>query len=113
MTKQCQKVLLSKDTAHLVDSNWYLFFFQFSPDITSSVPHHKHYALEIAENCSPTVEHCRIKSTSVGMYVSCCKHMVQHMRFWYCKFGNICEVFIFAKLHIYAKFRENKTLAKW
>ena len=42
--------------------------FQFSPDITSSVPHHKHYALEITENCSPTVDHCIIRSTSVGKY---------------------------------------------
>lgn len=42
---------------------------KFSPDITSSVPHHKHYALEITENCSPTIDHCRIKSTSVGAAV--------------------------------------------
>ena len=48
-----------------------IIIFQFSPDITSSVPHHKHYALEIAENCSPTVDHCRIKSTSVGKSESC------------------------------------------
>ncbi|KAL5009208.1 hypothetical protein ScPMuIL_014789 [Solemya velum] len=38
---------------------------KFAPDITSSVPHHKHYALEVTESCSPTVDHCRIKSTSV------------------------------------------------
>ncbi|XP_046327836.1 F-box only protein 11-like [Haliotis rufescens] len=38
---------------------------KFTPDITSSVPHHRHYSLEIAENCTPTVDHCRIKSTSV------------------------------------------------
>ncbi|KAL3874906.1 hypothetical protein ACJMK2_037858 [Sinanodonta woodiana] len=38
---------------------------KFSPDITSSVPHHKHYALEVSETCSPTIDHCRIKSTSV------------------------------------------------
>ena len=31
----------------------------------------------------------------------------------YCKFGNFREGFIFAKLRIYAKFRENKILAKW
>lgn len=43
--------------------------FQFSPDITSSVPHHRHYALEISENCSPMIDHCRIKSTSVGKYL--------------------------------------------
>ena len=39
---------------------------KFSPDITSSVPQHKHYALEITENCSPTIDHCFIRSTSVG-----------------------------------------------
>lgn len=38
---------------------------KFTPDITSSVPHHKHYCLEINENCSPTVDHCIIRSTSV------------------------------------------------
>ncbi|KAL8588774.1 hypothetical protein ACOMHN_035270 [Nucella lapillus] len=38
---------------------------KFSPDITSSVPHHRHYALEISEACSPMIDHCRIKSTSV------------------------------------------------
>ncbi|XP_064600196.1 F-box only protein 11-like [Liolophura sinensis] len=38
---------------------------KFSPSITSSVPHHKHYALEVTENCSPIIDHCRIKSTSV------------------------------------------------
>ncbi|XP_041353360.1 F-box only protein 11-like [Gigantopelta aegis] len=38
---------------------------RFMPDITSSVPHHRHYALEIAESCSPTIDQCRIKSTSV------------------------------------------------
>jgi F-box protein 11 len=39
---------------------------KFSPDVTSTVPHHKHYCLEIQENCSPTVDHCIIRSTSVG-----------------------------------------------
>ncbi|WAR19120.1 FBX11-like protein [Mya arenaria] len=40
---------------------------KFTPDIATSVPHHKHYALEVTENCSPTIDHCRIKSTS-GTY---------------------------------------------
>ena len=39
---------------------------KFAPDITSSVPHHKHYALEVTENCSPIVDHCVIRSSSVG-----------------------------------------------
>ncbi|KAL1404620.1 hypothetical protein pipiens_018793, partial [Culex pipiens pipiens] len=38
---------------------------KFSPDVTSTVPHHKHYCLEVSENCSPTVDHCIIRSTSV------------------------------------------------
>ena len=38
---------------------------RFSPDITSSVPHHKHYALEVTDHCSPVIDSCRIKSTSV------------------------------------------------
>lgn len=38
---------------------------KFSPEIASTVPHHKHYALDIAENCSPTIDHCIIRSSSV------------------------------------------------
>lgn len=38
---------------------------RFSPDVTSSVPHHKHYCLEVSDNCSPVVDHCIIRSTSV------------------------------------------------
>jgi F-box protein 11 len=41
---------------------------KFSPDISSSVPHHKHYCLEIGENCSPVIDHCIIRSSSVGMF---------------------------------------------
>lgn len=29
---------------------------KFTPDVTSTVPHHKHYCLEVGENCSPTVD---------------------------------------------------------
>lgn len=43
---------------------------KFSPDISSSVPHHKHYCLEIGENCSPVIDHCIIRSSSVGMFSS-------------------------------------------
>lgn len=43
---------------------------KFSPDVTSTVPHHKHYCLEVGENCSPTVDHCIIRSTSVGKFDS-------------------------------------------
>lgn len=39
---------------------------KFNPDVTSTVPHHKHYCLEVGENCSPTIDHCIIRSTSVG-----------------------------------------------
>lgn len=39
---------------------------KFSPDVTSTVAHHKHYCLEVGENSSPTVDHCIIRSTSVG-----------------------------------------------
>lgn len=41
---------------------------KFSPDVTSTVPHHKHYCLEVGENCSPTIDHCIIRSTSVGEF---------------------------------------------
>lgn len=39
---------------------------KFTPDVTSTVPHHKHYCLEIGENCSPTIDHCIIRSSSAG-----------------------------------------------
>ena len=39
---------------------------KFSPDVTSTLPHHKHYCLEIGESCSPTIDHCVIRSSSVG-----------------------------------------------
>ncbi|GIY79075.1 f-box only protein 11 [Caerostris extrusa] len=38
---------------------------KFTPDVTSSVPHHKHYCLEVGENCTPTIDHCIIRSASV------------------------------------------------
>ncbi|CAH1792557.1 unnamed protein product [Owenia fusiformis] len=38
---------------------------KFTPDHGSSVPHHKHYALEVTENCSPIVDHCVVRSSSV------------------------------------------------
>ena len=41
---------------------------KFSTDISSSVPHHKHYCLEIGENCSPLIDHCIIRSSSVGKF---------------------------------------------
>lgn len=43
---------------------------KFSPDVTSTVPHHKHYCLEVGENCSPTIDHCIVRSTSVGELIS-------------------------------------------
>lgn len=39
---------------------------KFSPDATSTMQHHKHYCLEVSDNCSPTVDHCIIRSASVG-----------------------------------------------
>ena len=39
---------------------------KFTPDIASTVPHHKHYCLEVGENCTPTIDHCVIRSSSVG-----------------------------------------------
>lgn len=47
--------------------NAYLGFvtLRFAPDIgASTASHHKHYCLEVRENCSPTVDHCVIRSLS-------------------------------------------------
>ncbi|CAH0400562.1 unnamed protein product [Chilo suppressalis] len=38
---------------------------KFSPDATSTMQHHKHYCLEVSDNCSPTIDHCIIRSASV------------------------------------------------
>ncbi|KAK8398329.1 hypothetical protein O3P69_003895 [Scylla paramamosain] len=45
---------------------------KFSPhSCNDTVQHHKHYALEIQENCAPTIEHCIIRSVShLGAAVS-------------------------------------------
>ena len=62
------KCLLHSTILVLNNYLWTILYvcFQFSPDITSSVPHHKHYALEVTDHCSPVIDSCRIKSTSVG-----------------------------------------------
>lgn len=54
---------------------------KFSPDVTSTVPHHKHYCLEVGENCSPTIDHCIIRSTSVGKHTT-----FKYSIFYYCFF---------------------------
>lgn len=41
---------------------------KFSPDVASNTNHHKHYCLDVGENCSPTIDHCIIRSSSVGMF---------------------------------------------
>lgn len=59
----------SSSTAMFVEgaNQAYLGFMtlKFSPDNTSTVQHHKHYCLEIGENCSPTIDNCIIRSSSV------------------------------------------------
>lgn len=39
---------------------------RFSPEAASTVLHHKHFCLEIGENCCPTVDNCIIRSGSNG-----------------------------------------------
>ncbi|XP_014247200.1 F-box only protein 11 [Cimex lectularius] len=38
---------------------------KFTPEVTSTVSHQKHYCLEVGETCTPTIDHCIIRSTSV------------------------------------------------
>lgn len=63
---------------------------KFSPDVTSTVPHHKHYCLEVGEHCSPTIDHCIIRSTSVG---ECYKHLrcVKHVYIGHCKMATFSK----------------------
>ncbi|KAG8182742.1 hypothetical protein JTE90_008120 [Oedothorax gibbosus] len=67
-----ENVILERDTDSTVTfvegaKESYLGYItlKFTPDVSSSVPHHKHYCLEVAENCSPTIDHCIIRSASV------------------------------------------------
>lgn len=39
------------------------------PSCTDTMQHHKSYALDIQENCSPTIEHCIIRSCSHCKYL--------------------------------------------
>lgn len=59
----------SSSTAMFVEGANYAYLgfitLKFSPDNTSTVQHHKHYCLEIGENCSPTIDNCIIRSSSV------------------------------------------------
>lgn len=63
---------------------------KFSPDVTSTVPHHKHYCLEVGENCSPTIDHCIIRSTSVGMFIPNFCHVLAFIQF--------CSIWIFIRV---------------
>jgi len=63
---------------------------KFSPDITSTVPHHKHYCLEVGENCSPTIDHCIIRSTSVVGAAVCVSGVGANPYIKYCDISD-CE----------------------
>lgn len=63
---------------------------KFSPDVTSTVPHHKHYCLEVSENCSPTVDHCIIRSTSVVGAAVCVSGVGANPLIKYCDISD-CE----------------------
>ncbi|CAF4765016.1 unnamed protein product [Pieris macdunnoughi] len=51
---------------------------KFSPDATSTMQHHKHYCLEVSDNCSPTVDHCIIRSASVGALDEAMMQALEH-----------------------------------
>ncbi|CAF4918117.1 unnamed protein product [Pieris macdunnoughi] len=53
---------------------------KFSPDATSTMQHHKHYCLEVSDNCSPTVDHCIIRSASVGALDEAMMQALEHDR---------------------------------
>uniref|UniRef100_A0A182SNE4 F-box domain-containing protein n=1 Tax=Anopheles maculatus TaxID=74869 RepID=A0A182SNE4_9DIPT len=63
---------------------------KFSPDVTSTVPHHKHYCLEVSENCSPTIDHCIIRSTSVVGAAVCVSGVGANPLIKYCDISD-CE----------------------
>ncbi|GBN81536.1 F-box only protein 11, partial [Araneus ventricosus] len=67
-----ENVILERDTESTITfvegaKESYLGYLtlKFTPDVSSSVPHHKHYCLEVGENCTPTIDHCIIRSASV------------------------------------------------
>jgi len=54
---------------------------KFTPDVTSIVLYHKNFCLEVGENCSPTIDHCIIRSESVEGAAVCVSEAVSDLGF--------------------------------
>ncbi|XP_029642703.1 F-box only protein 11-like [Octopus sinensis] len=81
---------------------------KFSPDSSSSVPHHKHYALEVQDNCSPTIDHCRIKSTSVVGAAVCVSGMGADPHLKHCIIKDCENVGLYVTDHAQGTYEDNE-----
>ncbi|XP_066953207.1 F-box only protein 11 isoform X1 [Macrobrachium rosenbergii] len=70
LERECESTVMFMEGAQRAYLGYVTIKFS-PPSCTDTMQHHKHYALEIQENCSPTIEHCIIRSFShLGAAVS-------------------------------------------
>lgn len=81
---------------------------KFTPDITSSVPHHKHYCLEVTENCSPTIDHCIIRSSSVVGAAVCVTGDRSEPNIRYCDISDCENVGLYITDYAQGLYEENE-----
>lgn len=81
---------------------------RFTPDVTSSVPHHKHYCLEINENSAPIVDHCIIRSLSVVGAAVCVSGMGAEPTLRHCDISDCENVGLYITDHAQGLYEENE-----
>lgn len=81
---------------------------KFTPDVGSSVPHHKHYCLEITDNCSPTIDHCIIRSTSVVGAAVCVSGRESEPTIRHCDISDCENVGLYITDHARGVYEENE-----
>ncbi|XP_028969124.1 F-box only protein 11 [Galendromus occidentalis] len=81
---------------------------RFSPDVTSSVPHHKHYCLEINENSAPIIDHCIIRSSSVVGAAVCVSGTGAEPTVRHCDISDCENVGLYITDHAQGLYEENE-----
>lgn len=81
---------------------------KFTPNVTSTVPHHKHFCLEVGENCSPTIDHCIIRSSSVVGAAVCVSGAGANPRIHHCDVSDCENVGIYVTDHAQGTFEDNE-----
>lgn len=81
---------------------------KFTPSSSSTVAHHKHFCLEVSENCSPTIDHCIIKSASVVGAAVCVNGAGANPRIHHCDVSDCENVGIYVTDHAQGTFEDNE-----